>query len=199
MIHGRIVAGEDTRVKRAGTAYVTPMRVRWLLLWAAMGPALLVPARARAADPSPAAEDAQPDLPRAVALDLYQRESKSRAVAIGMSIVLPGAGSVYAHDLPGAAVTWTLLGAGVGLIAWTSLNPTRQGDISGPSVPMLLGGLVLITAAELHSIVNAYLATIAYNDRLAGRLGLPTDVAFGMAPLPAGRAQAWGPTVSFRF
>src|SRR5262252_3437326 len=109
------------------------MRAGLLIVCVATGAALLVPTRGRAADQLPAAEDSPRPAPLPSAVDTYERESKSVAGALALSLVLPGAGSVYADHLRGAIITWTLVGAGVGAIAWTSAFPTRHGDISGPN------------------------------------------------------------------
>jgi hypothetical protein len=81
---------------------------------------MLLPAAARAAEPSTAAPASGPRLPLNALI--YEHESKSTAGAVALEMLFPGLGTLYAEDHRGALITWGLIAGG---FAAVPIHPSR--------------------------------------------------------------------------
>jgi hypothetical protein len=99
-------------------------------------------------------------------------EEKSAFVALAWELI-PGAGSLYAEDVPGAVATWALIVGGTGAAIWgismlsfPDADPQPHHE-SALAMPLLLGGLGLAVYGRIHGFVSAYAAAERYNAALA--------------------------------
>jgi hypothetical protein len=133
---------------------------------------------------------------------VYEAQRKSSAVAVLLSILVPGVGNIYADHAIGAVITWGLIIGGAVVVANSVHNTTdASGYVTNTSVSSseVTVGIFMILGGFIYSPIDAYLASENYNHALAQRLGLPTGFALGPAPIRTDRSVAWGPGLSFRF
>ena len=136
---------------------------------------------------------------------LYAEQRKSSAVAVLLSLLVPGVGNIYADHPLGAVITWALIIGGV-VVATHSVHETTV-DSYGYSYTTstnvnsseLTLGIFMVLGGMVYSPIDAYFASERYNHELAQRLGLPTGFALGPVPIRTDRSVAWGPGLSFRF
>ncbi|HTB61207.1 MAG TPA: hypothetical protein VLC06_25240 [Polyangia bacterium] len=133
---------------------------------------------------------------------LYEEQRKSSAVAVLLSILIPGVGNIYADHVVGAIITWALIVGGVAVVG-NSVHNTTDGysypNTTNVNSSELTLGIFMILGGFVYSPIDAYFASESYNHALAQRLGLPTGFALGPAPIRTDRSVAWGPGLSFRF
>jgi TM2 domain-containing membrane protein YozV len=133
---------------------------------------------------------------------LYEAQRKNGGVAVLLSLLLPGAGNIYADHFVGAVITWALIIGGVAVTVnsihtsadsygYTTTDSANSGELT-LGLLMLLGGVV-------YSPIDAYLASESYNQALAQRLGLPNGLVLAPEPIRTDRGVAWGPGLSLRF
>jgi TM2 domain-containing membrane protein YozV len=136
---------------------------------------------------------------------LYEAQRKSSAVAVLLSLLLPGVGNIYADHAMGAVITWALIIGGVAVAA-NSVHTTTDtyGYTYGYTTTTvnsseLTLGIFMLLGGFIYSPIDAYFASESYNHALAQRLGLPTGFVLAPAPIRTDRSVAWGPALSFRF
>ncbi len=140
--------------------------------------------------------------PNPNAMFLYAEQRKNSAVAVLLSLLVPGVGNIYADHVMGAVITWALIIGGV-VVAGNSVRNTT--DAYGYSTSTSVNssevtvGILMILGGFIYSPIDAYFASESYNHALAERLGLPTGLTLGPAPIRTDRSVAWGPGLSFRF
>jgi TM2 domain-containing membrane protein YozV len=133
---------------------------------------------------------------------IYEAQRKSSALAVLLSILVPGVGNIYADHVMGAVITWALIIGGVVVAANSVHNTIDSYDYatsSNVNSSELTLGIFMILGGFVYSPIDAYFASESYNHALAQRLGLPTGFALGPAPIRTDRSVAWGPGLSFRF
>lgn len=151
-------------------------------------PVLLALASLLAAGVAQASPDLLPP-PEPVALPvldrvaMYEEQSKNPLGALAWEII-PGAGSLYADDARGAALTWAMMLVGTAAAVWgashldlgladsSDPNYPRYESVAGPT---LLSGLALMCAGRIYGFANAVGASNSYNAVLRAQLALPPD------------------------
>jgi TM2 domain-containing membrane protein YozV len=135
-------------------------------------------------------------------LYLYENEKKTPAIAVLLSLLVPGVGNLYADHIAGAAITWALIIGGA-VVAVNGVHTTT--DSSGfvtntqyNSGEITLGVLMFVSGI-IYSPIDAYVSSVDYNRALAQRLRLPTGFVLAPAPIRTERGVAWGPGLSLRF
>jgi TM2 domain-containing membrane protein YozV len=132
---------------------------------------------------------------------MYEAERKNPAIAIALSLLIPGVGSIYADHVLGAVITWGLIIGGFALTldsVHTTVDPYGNSSANDNSNELTVGVLMML-AGFVYSPIDAYVSTDNYNHALAEQLGLPTSVALVPAPIRTDRGVAWGPGVALRF
>lgn len=129
---------------------------------------------------APAAPPPRVPPPAAWAAAHYADQKRNEAAAFVIEL-FPGAGSLYADDAGGAAVTWGLLLGGLGgaVLGVSMLGPVdpegmqmqRRAD-SPAAMPLILAGTAVAIAGRIYGFVNAVRATARYNQRLRVQLGV---------------------------
>jgi hypothetical protein len=143
----------------------------------------------------------RPTGPDPNAMFMYEAQKKSGAMAVLLSLLLPGVGNIYADHFVGAVITWALIIGGA-VVAVDSVKTTdTYGYYSSTSVNSgeLTLGVVMILGGEIYSPIDAYIASENYNHDLAQRLGLPTGFVLAPQPIRTDRGVAWGPGLAMRF
>jgi hypothetical protein len=101
-------------------------------------------------------------------------DAKSPFAALAWELI-PGAGSLYADDVPGAITTWALIVGGTAASVWGFSmmsfpdSDTEPRHSTAAAMPLLLSGLGLAVFGRIHGFVSAYAATERYNAALASR------------------------------
>ena len=128
---------------------------------------------------------------------LYEEEKKSPALALVLSLLLPGVGNIYADHAVGALITWVLIIGGAWLAWWgIEREVNRAPGESVDGTPIVVGYLAVL-GGIVYSLVDSYQSAKEYNRELAKRLGLPI---IGVAPIrTSGGDMAWGPALILRF
>lgn len=132
------------------------------------------------------------------ALLLYESGKKSGALAVLLSLWVPGLGNIYADHISGAVVTWAAIIGGFALIVHGN-HTSPDGYGSQIDQTDLSLGLLLIAGGIIYSPIDAGVAVSDYNHALAQHLGIPPEFALGVVPIRMDRNVAWGPGLSFRF
>ena len=132
---------------------------------------------------------------------VYEAQRKNGGLAVLLSLLLPGAGNIYADHFVGAVVTWALIIGGVA-VAVNSFHTSADNygyETTNASSGELTLGILMILGGEVYSPIDAYLASESYNQALAQRLGLPIGLVLAPEPIRTDRGVAWGPSLSLRF
>jgi TM2 domain-containing membrane protein YozV len=140
------------------------------------------------------------------AMFVYEAQRKSSAVAVLLSLLVPGVGNIYADHAIGAVITWALIIGGV-VVAANSVHNTTDSttgygysaNSSSVNSGELTVGIFMFLGGFVYSPIDAYFACESYNHALAQRLGLPMGFVLGPAPIHTDRSVGWGPSLSFRF
>jgi hypothetical protein len=134
----------------------------------------------------------------ATSLLLYQDGKKSGALAVLLSLWIPGLGNIYADHIWGAVITWAAIIGGAAIIVHGN-HTSPDGYSSQVDQTDFTLGLLLIAGGFVYSPIDAGLAVSDYNHALAQRLGIPPEFALGVVPIRMDREVAWGPGLSLRF
>jgi hypothetical protein len=135
----------------------------------------------------------------AESLLLYQSSKKNGAIAVLLSLWIPGLGNIYADHIWGAVITWAAIIGGAFIIVHGESTSNDGFHMAQTNQPELTIGLLLIAGGFINSPIDAGLAVSDCNRALAQRLGIPPEFAFGVVPIRMDRNVAWGPGLSFRF
>ena len=95
---------------------------------------------------------------------LYEEQRKSSAVAVLLSILIPGVGNIYADHVVGAIITWALIVGGVAVVG-NSVHNTTDGysypnttNVNSSELTlgifMILGGFVVPLACSSSVIAH---------------------------------------------
>jgi hypothetical protein len=136
----------------------------------------IVPLAAPTLEPADDSNAARPA--SGVPTDLQVAADKSPLAAVAFEII-PGAGSLYADDVPGAVTTWALVAGGLAMsiygfsqISFPDTDTSETRHSSPLAMPLLLSGLGLAVYGRFHGFVSAYHATERYNAALRSRRGV---------------------------
>jgi len=116
-------------------------------------------------------------------LDAETSSGDSVPLALGLELVIPGAGLVYVGEYGQAMGEWLGIGVGAALVF---TNFPGCGDGCDRSPGLLTLGVGLIVAARLYGIIAAPVYADAHADE-AANLGHP-DASLTEAPGPLGEA-----------
>jgi hypothetical protein len=138
----------------------------------------------------------------------YMANQKNGTVAMLLEVLVPGAGSIYAHHAGGALFTWALTVGGGAMIVWgleqaryfrpnANVSPIDRTDATSN----IFAGVALLAVGRVYGLYDAYASSVDYNQALARHLGLPAGMVPSMAAIPtaAGSSIAYGPSMSMRF
>jgi hypothetical protein len=134
-------------------------------------------------------------------LYLYESEKKTPAIAVLLSLLVPGVGNLYADHLAGAAITWALIIGGFFVVA-NGVHSTTQPDgfvTTQINSSEVTAGVLMLLSGIIYSPIDAYYASVDYNHALAQRLRLPTGLVLAPTTIRTERGVAWGPGLSLRF
>lgn len=141
--------------------------------------------------------------PTPMQLMAYENEKKSAGLALVLQILLPGAGSIYADHVAGAAITWGGMIGGIALIIAGVNQDVRsingQSTTSSQGDGLILAGVGAYLGFWIYGFVDAYQSANEYNANLAKKLRLPM-MDLSLAPLrTAAQSTALAPTLTWRF
>jgi hypothetical protein len=141
--------------------------------------------------------------PTPMQLMTYENEKKSPALALVLSLWIPGVGNIYADHAAGAAITWAgiiggcvLMGVGVNQDV-KDLN--GQSTTSGSGDGLILAGVVAFLGFYIYGVVDAYQSANEYNADLARKLRLPMMNLSVVPVRTSGQTTAVAPTLTWRF
>ena len=126
---------------------------------------------------------------------IYEEEKKSPALAVLLSLFLPGLGNIYSEHWIGLVVTWGLIIGGVYVASYGVQHTDPE---TGDGSEAILLGVLMIVGGVVYSPIDAYVSAKDYNRELARRLGLPM-VSLAPIHLSGSRETAWGPALMLRF
>ena len=113
---------------------------------------------------------------------LYEEQRKSSAVAVLLSILIPGVGNIYADHVVGAIITWALIVGGVAVVG-NSVHNTTDGysypNTTNVNSSELTLGIFMILGGFVYSPIDAYFAS-----RLQPRVGAAVGLADGIRARP---------------
>jgi len=122
-------------------------------------------------------------VPEPVRALAYEDNSKSAVGAVGLEILFPGLGSVYAEDARGALITLGLVAGGLAavIVGFSQLPalfphgvepPPMPPKASPVALPLMIGGAALAIYGRIFGLQNAANAADRYNTVLRTSLGL---------------------------
>jgi hypothetical protein len=109
---------------------------------------------------------------RALPLQVYEQESKSRFGALVLEYFVPGVGCIYAGNLSAAFKTWTLTFGGAATLVY-GIKRSYDGYDDDATMGMIIGGVVITVVGRILGLHDAWVSADEHNAALRAVLGVP--------------------------